>query len=263
MSQTLEGHAPLKGCLAASHKNRGPVSCSSLPQMASPPGRPCGKCPDVARLHHQRAEETWRQALGVCRAVSVLRLLFCTLSWSMQKPAAPLKPRGGTACVHIVVCGMKLADPGTTTEPRGPTASQSRPADIFTATAVPGRSAALDVCVASSVAAAARGDAAQAAIGRKLTHSRNEIGELRQPNIHHRPPVWTADGRPHPAFTRTLQYAADVASSRNGQHQSAKSLHRRWKHGTQIALLQRRAAMARAVSPEPLCEGGVALRRHH
>ena len=42
---------------------------------------------------------------------------------------------------------MKLADPGITTEPRGITASQSRPADIFTTAAVPGRSAVLDVCV--------------------------------------------------------------------------------------------------------------------
>ena len=47
-SQTLEGHAPLKGCLAASHKNRRPVSFSSLPQMAPPLGRLCAKCPDVA-----------------------------------------------------------------------------------------------------------------------------------------------------------------------------------------------------------------------
>ena len=39
-------------------------------------------------------------------------------------------------------------------------------------------SAALDVCVASSIAAAARGDAAQAAFDRNLTHYSNEIGEL-------------------------------------------------------------------------------------
>ena len=83
------------------------------------------------------------------------------------------------ACVNTVVSGMKL-DPGITTEPRGLTGSQSRPADIFTTAAVSVRSAALDVCVASSIAAAAHGDAAQAAIDRKLSHPRNEIGELRQ-----------------------------------------------------------------------------------
>ena len=39
--------------------------------------------------------------------------------------------RGHYACVHAVVCGVKLADPGITTEPRGPTASQSRVADVL------------------------------------------------------------------------------------------------------------------------------------
>ena len=66
--------------------------------------------------------------------------------------------REHNACVHAVVCGMREADPGITTEPTGLTASQSKPADMFTTAAVPGRSAALDVCVASSIAAAARGD---------------------------------------------------------------------------------------------------------
>ena len=63
------------------------------------------------------------------------------------------------------------------------------------------------------------------------------------------PPEWkTGDV---PAVTRTLQYAADIASSRNGQHLSAKSLHRRWKHEIQVALLRRRAAVARAVLANP------------
>ena len=153
------------------------------------------------------------------------------------------------ACVHAVVCGMKLADSGITTEPRGLTASKSRLTDFLTTAAVSGRSAALAVCVASSIAAAARGEAAQAAFDRKLSHYRNEIGELRQQGIHCRPRALTADGWPHPAVTRTLQHAADIASSRNGQHLSAKSLHRAWKHEIQIALLRRRAAMARAVLP--------------
>ena len=69
--------------------------------------------------------------------------------------------------------------------------------------AVRGRSPTLDVCVASSIAAAARGDAAQEASDRKLSHYRNEIGELRQQNIHCRPLVGTADGRPHPAVQRS------------------------------------------------------------
>ena len=112
--------------------------------------------------------------------------------------------------------------------------------------------AALDMCVASSIAAAARGGAAQAAFDRELTHYRNEFGELRQQSIHCRPRKsgqWM--GGPHPAVTRTLQCAADIASSRNGQQMSAKSLQSRWKHEIQIALLRRRAAMTRAVLPNP------------
>ena len=123
--------------------------------------------------------------------------------------------RGHYACVHAVVCGMKLADPGITTEPRGLTASQYRPADISTTAAVPGRSAALHVCVASSIAAAARGDAAQATFDRKLSQYRNEMGELRQQRTHY-PPSCVDGGRT--AVTRTLQYVADIASSRNGPH---------------------------------------------
>ena len=82
---------------------------------------------------------------------------------------------GHNACVHAVVCGLKLAAPGISTEPRGFTASQSRPADILTTAAVPGRGVALDACVASPNAAAARGDAAQASFDRKLSHYRDEI----------------------------------------------------------------------------------------
>ena len=168
-----------------------------------------------------------------------------TLSWSMQKPAA----HAGALCV----CSRR----GLRHETCGPGHHYAghhygtQRTHRFAIAAVPGRSAALDVCVASSIAAAACGDAAQTAFDRKLSHKRNEIGELRQRGIHYRPRVWTADGRPHPAVTRLLQYAADIASSRNGQHQSAKSLRRRWKHAIPIALLQRRAAMARTDLPNP------------
>ena len=55
--------------------------------------------------------------------------------------------RGHYACLQEYFDGLKLADPGITTEPRGLTASQPRPPDILTTAAVPGRSAALDVCV--------------------------------------------------------------------------------------------------------------------
>ena len=85
--------------------------------------------------------------------------------------------RGHYACVHVVVGGLKLADPGITTEPRGLEKTQSRPPDFFF-TVVPGRSAALDVCVASSNAAA-RGDAAKAAATHHTTGEKSQTCELK------------------------------------------------------------------------------------
>ena len=59
----------------------------------------------------------------------------------------------GHTCVHANLGALKLADPGVTTERRGLTEAESRPADLLTTAAVLGRRAALDVCVASSIAA--------------------------------------------------------------------------------------------------------------
>ena len=94
--------------------------------------------------------------------------------------------RGHYACVHAVWGKLRLGDPRITTEPRGLTETQSRSADLFTTAAVPGRSAALDVCVASSHAAAPRGDAVQGAFGRKLSRYRREIPDFRAQGIVYR-----------------------------------------------------------------------------
>ena len=157
--------------------------------------------------------------------------------------------RGHYAVVHALVRGLKLADPAITTEPRGPTTTQSRPADILTSAAVPGRSAALDVCVASPNASGAAGDAAEAAFARKLRRYRREIQELRAAGIAFRPMVWTSNGRPHPAVTRTLKHAAEIAANRSDQQVDASTLLSRWRHEVQVAIQRRRAAMTRAVLP--------------
>ena len=72
--------------------------------------------------------------------------------------------------------------------------------------------------------------AAQAAFERQSPHHRTEIPDLRAQGIVYRPLVWTADGRPRPAVTRTMQDVADIASCRNGQQMSAKAIQHRWKH---------------------------------
>ena len=156
--------------------------------------------------------------------------------------------RGHYAVVRELVRGLKLADPSTTTEPTGLITTQSRPADILTNAAAPGRSAALDVCVASPHASNAAGDAAESAFRRKLRRYRREIPELVAAGIIYRPMVWTTAGRPHPAATRTLHFAAEQAASRS-DGATAGALAARWRHEIQIALLRRRAAMARAVLP--------------
>ena len=154
------------------------------------------------------------------------------------------------ACVHAVVGGLKLADPSITTVSRGLTASQCMPADVFTTAAVPGRGAALDSCVASPNAAAARGDAAQASFDRKLSHYRDEISDLRTPKhslstscLDCRRGDHTRPSREHCRTLQTLHPAGTASRCRRN------SLQRRWIHEIQIALLRRRAAMTRAVLP--------------
>ena len=160
--------------------------------------------------------------------------------------------RGHYACVRALVEGFRLADPGVSTEARGLTDTAARPADILTIAAIPGRSAALDVCVASPSAAMALGDAAEAAFRRKLRHYRAVIPQLSAAGISFRPLVWTAEGRPHAAAARTLRFAARLASTRGGGEKEAAGFLARWRHEIQIAIQRRRAAMARAVLPQAL-----------
>ena len=108
------------------------------------------------------------------------------------------------------------------------------------------------VCIASSSAAIARGDAAEAGFRRKLRHYRQLLPELAAAGVVYRPLVWTADGRPHPAVQRTLAYAAQLAANKAGQAESPKDFVQRWQHEIGIAILRRRAAMARAVLPPAL-----------
>ena len=100
-------------------------------------------------------------------------------------------------------------------------------------------------------AAAAPGDAAEAAFRRKLHHYRHVIPQLAEAGIAFRPLVWTADGRPPPAAVRTLKFAAEQAATRSGEQVTASALLGRWRHEIMVAILRRRAAMSRAVRPRP------------
>ena len=159
--------------------------------------------------------------------------------------------RGHYAVVRALVDGFRLADPAVTTEPKDLTSTSDRPADILTLAAVPGRSAALDICVTSPNAASARGDAATSAFQRKLARYKRTgtIAELGRAGIAFKPMIWTADGRPHPAAMRCLRFAATAAANKAGVGAAAPQLLSRWRHEVSIAILRRRAAMARAVVP--------------
>ena len=74
------------------------------------------------------------------------------------------------------------------------------------------------------------------------------IPQLEAAGISFRPLVWTADGRPHPAATRTMKFAAQLVASKSGQEFGTGFLSR-WKHEVQVAIQRRRAAMARSVLP--------------
>ena len=91
---------------------------------------------------------------------------------------------------------------------------------------------------------------------RKLPLYRSEIQHMRNQDIYCRHLNCTPDVRPHLAVTQTLQYAADIASSRNGQQMSAKSHQHRCKHEMQKVFLRRRAVMTRTVLPHPSARAG-------
>ena len=141
-------------------------------------------------------------------------------SWNTQKTCSnAAATREHHSFVHAVVYGMKLADPGITLL-RNPGRLIFSPPLLSPDAVRPW------ACVWPSPLQRQLAEMLpQAAFDPKLSNNRNEIVELRQQGIHYRPLVWTADGRPHPAVTRTLQL-------------SAKSRPRRWKHEIQIALLR-------------------------
>ena len=129
-----------------------------------------GQCLCTARLHHQCAKGQREPHTG--GNLSSVWSILGPPSLSTQKSAALLKPP--VASTRAFMSSSGDADPGVTTEPRGLRETQSIPADLFTTTAVSGRSAALDVCGASSNPASARGDAAQKAFERNTSHYRRQ-----------------------------------------------------------------------------------------
>ena len=213
----------------------------SLSQVALPLRRLRGQRTHAARL--QLTKKNQQQSL-----VPPMR----RISWTSQLEhgetcSAAEATRGHDACVRAVFGWV--ADPGVTTEPRGLTEGESRTAALFTAAAVPGRSAALDVCVASADALA-EAQRTQPSRSQNFTLSIPNSRLLGSKTSNTRMSGQQTGDRTR-SVTRTLQCAADIASCRNGQHMSAKSFEYRWRHDIQIAFFRRRATMTGAVFPNP------------
>ena len=84
-------HTPFKRSLAASNEDRRLVRLACLPQGAPSLERVRGKCPDATRLHHRRAEKTWKGRVQDLASADCVAPSW-THSWNTEKPAAPPKP---------------------------------------------------------------------------------------------------------------------------------------------------------------------------
>ena len=95
---------------------RGSETCAThacVLQMALPLGCVCWKCPDAARLHHQRAEKTWKQNVD----------WLWTPNSNTKKSAAP-KPLGDTK--HASTPSLTDRNLRTRASPRKPEDTQKR-----------------------------------------------------------------------------------------------------------------------------------------
>ena len=104
----------------------------------------------------------------------------------------------------------------------------------------------MDVCADSSKAAAARGDATLASFDRKLFHHRNEIPDLRDQQGYSLSTSCLDGGR----ATTPIRHSNTAVCSRN-RFQPQRPTNVGEITSTQISLLRRRAAMTRAVLPNP------------
>ena len=214
------------------------MSHPCLSQVALPLRRLCGQCPDAARLHHQHAEMTWRQlGLALANAGCV------DLSWTQTRTRRNLQHRRS----HSGTLRMRSR---RLTEPTRLTEKQSRPAGLFTTAGVQD-AARLWTCVWPLPTLHRSEETLRKQpliVNYHITDHKYLIFVVRHPL-----PVFSF-GQPtggRTLLSLTAVYATDIASSRNGQQMSAKSLQHRWKHEIQTALLRRRAAMTRAVFPKP------------
>ena len=194
----------------------------------------CGKCLDAARLHHQRTEKIWKQGVDRIRRVPSVRLLLGSTTETRRDlqhcrshaETLRMHPRfflRRETCrfghYHGTQTGWLIFSPPLLSQDAAPPWMFVSPLPLQQQPEETRRKRHLIANFHTSETKS------QIRVTKAFTTA-----------------LWTADGRPHPAGTRTLQHAAHIASNRNGQQMSAKSLQRKWKQEIQMALLRRRAS---------------------
>ena len=122
-----------------------------------------------------------------------------THNWNTEKPAAPPKLRGGTTHAFTLWCAVNNSKTQDS-----PLRNSGRL--IFSPPLLSQGVEPPWMCVSPPPLQQQPEEMPrQASFDRKLSHHRDEISEFRNRGIHCRHLVWTADGPPHPAVTRTLR----------------------------------------------------------
>ena len=128
------------------------------------------------------------------------------------------------------------------------TAPGLRPADVLTSAVSPGRTSALDVCVAAPGALRAGADCTESARVRKRSVYAKYLDALAAEGVDYLPLVWCCWGREHPDTTAALTRLARQAARRRGLASPAQLL-RQARTQVGAALARRSAAMLRACMP--------------
>ena len=146
---------------------------------------------------------------------------------------------------------VSLADASADTEPPNliPSAPHLRPADIFTAAALPGCQAALDVGIMAPGASGAGDDCCEAMYQRKLRDYGPYLQELASDGIRYIPLAFLSHGRTHPEAMAVFTSVAQRAARRKGlgDHQL---LLRHALSGVGVQIMRRASAMVRSCLPQ-------------
>ena len=155
----------------------------------------------------------------------------------------------------VILKAALLGDSIACSEPGGliPSDPLLRPADVLTTAALPGRSAALDLGVASPFAAGAGDDYCDTMHQRKMAKYEPYFEELAMEGIHYVPVIFSAFGRPHPQASVVMNNLASIAARKRGIS-DVEAIRRRLETWIGVRLQKRLAAMVINCLPQGTSE---------